>query len=391
MKTLALVNGRVIMSHQILENATVIVEDGRISEVRDEAYRPTGVTLLDVGGSTVAPGFIDIHVHGSAGHDTMDATPQALSGMAEFFAAHGVTSFLPTTVAAGHSALLAAIENVAKYSYQGGACILGVHLEGPYLSGCHPGAQPLQHIRPADPSEYAQLFAHDNVLLISLAPEISGNMALVEFAREKGAKVAVGHSAATYEEVMAGVKFGLSQACHTFNGMAGLHHRQPGTVGAVLACDEIYAQIIVDFVHLHPAIVKILVRAKGIERTVLITDAIRATGLPDGTFDLGGQSVTVSQGAASLTHGNSLAGSVLTMDKALRNVMEATGLSLAEALPMATSIPAHSLGLGHELGSILPGYSADLVILDSHLNVQTTLVQGEVAYQSAALPESKKR
>lgn len=240
MNRLALVNGRVMTPHQAQEEATVIVEGERVVAIRPGHDSPQGATIIDASGCTIAPGFIDVHVHGGAGYDTMDATPQALRGMAEFFAAHGVTSFLPTTVAAGHPALLAAIENAAKCqrNYQGGARILGIHLEGPYLS-------PVQHIRLADLSEYSQLFAFGNVLLISLAHEMPGNPALVEYAVARVATVAVGHSAATYDEVMAGVQLGLRQACHTFNGMTGLHHRQPGTVGAVLACDEIYAQVIV--------------------------------------------------------------------------------------------------------------------------------------------------
>jgi N-acetylglucosamine-6-phosphate deacetylase len=185
---------------------------------------------------------------------------------------------------------------------------------------------------------------------------------------------------------MENVPRGLNQCCHTFNGMSSLHHREPGAVGAVLTCDEIYAQAIVDLVHLHPAIVKLLVRAKGTERVVLITDAMRATGLADGEYDLGGQSVTVSNGRAYLTYGNSLAGSVLTMDQGLRNLMQATGLSLAEVLPMATAVPARSIGLGHELGLLKPGYMADLIVLKQHndgrdFRVETTIVQGNVVYQ----------
>jgi N-acetylglucosamine-6-phosphate deacetylase len=387
MKTLAIKNARIVTPQQVVEEATIVVRGERIAELRADNTCPEEATVLDAGGCTVVPGFIDIHVHGGAGYDTMDATPQALQGMAEFFATHGVTRFLPTTVAAEHSALLAAIKNAAQcqQSYQGGARILGIHLEGPYLSEAHPGAQPVQHIRPANRAEYTQLFALDNIRLISLAPERTENRALIEYARSRGAIVAVGHSAASYDDVMDAVKAGLTQACHTFNGMSGLHHREPGTVGAVLSCDKIYAQVIADLVHLHPAVVKILVRAKGIERTVLITDAMRAAGLSEGLYDLGGQSVTVRQGVVSLTHGNSLAGSILTMDQALRNVMEVTGLSLVDALPMATSVPARSLGLDAELGSILPDYWADLVLLDQNLNVRVTIVQGNIVYQATEI------
>ncbi|GLV54021.1 N-acetylglucosamine-6-phosphate deacetylase [Dictyobacter sp. S3.2.2.5] len=384
MKTLVIKNARIVTPQQVIEEAAIVVRGERIAEIRSDNTYPADAAVVDASGCTIVPGFIDVHVHGAAGYDTMDATPEALHGMAEFFAAHGVTSFLPTTVTAEHTALLAAIANVAQcqQSYQRGARILGVHLEGPYLSEVHPGAQPVQHIRPADRAEYTQLFAQDNIRLISLAPEKAENLALIEYARSQGAVVAVGHSAASYDDVMQAVKAGLTQACHTFNGMAGLHHRTPGTVGAVLSCDDIYAQVIVDLIHLHPAVVKLLVRAKGTARTVLITDAIRAAGLPDGIYDLGGQSVSVRQGVVSLTHGNSLAGSTLTMDQALRNVMKATGLPLVEALPMATSVPARSLGLDADLGSILPDYLADLVLLDQNLQVQATIVLGNVVYQA---------
>ncbi len=388
MKTVAIVNGRVVTPHEVHEKTTLLIEGERIVRLQPGALAPESDIVIDANGYIVAPGFIDVHIHGGAGYDTMDATPQALRGMADFCAAHGVTSFLPTTIAAEQNALLAAIKNAAEcqYNYQGGARILGVHLEGPYLSHLHPGAQPVRHIRKAELSEYRQLFAYRNILLISLAPEIPENLDLIAYALARGAAVAVGHSAASYEEVMEGVKRGLNQACHIFNGMGSLHHRVPGTVGAVLACDEIYAQMIVDFVHIHPAIVKMVIRAKGVERCILITDAILAAGLPEGVYKLGGGSVTVRGKAVYLTDGSSLAGSVLTIDQALRNVMEATGLSLVDALPMATSVPARSLGLGHEIGAIVPGYIADLAILDQDANVQATMVRGNIVYQTERFP-----
>lgn len=386
MSRLALVNGLVMTPDGPRSGVNVIIEDEQISEVTPAHRGPDGERVYDATGCTIAPGFIDVHVHGGAGHDTMDATPEALHGMATFFASHGVTSFLPTTVAADHAALLAAIANVSAYTREArdGARVLGIHLEGPYLSHMHPGAQPVAHFREALPAEYHALFAANNVRLISLAPEVKGTLALIAYAVEKGATVAVGHSAATYDQVMAAVTAGLSQACHTFNGMSGLHHRRPGVAGAVLTCDNIFAQVIVDLIHLHPAVVKLLVRAKGVERIVLITDAMRAAGLPDGDYELAGQQVSVSAGQVRLTHGDSLAGSTLTMDTALRNIMRATGLTLAEALPMATSVPAQSLGLGHELGAIKPGFVADLVLLDADLTVRATIVRGALAYQSAS-------
>ncbi|MBC7264745.1 MAG: N-acetylglucosamine-6-phosphate deacetylase [Chloroflexi bacterium] len=385
MSRLIITNGRVITPWQVLEKGTVVVEEGKIVAVREGSGPPDPkATVIDAAGKIVSPGYIDIHVHGAAGYDTMDATPQAIQGMARFFASHGVTGFLPTTITAPQGAILAAIENAALCQREGtgGARVLGVHLEGPYISPSQPGAQPPQYIRPADPQEYPQFFAWDNIKLITLAPEIPENSAFIPYAVSRGAAVAVGHSAASYEELVDAVASGLTQSSHTFNGMVGLHHRQPGTAGACLALDEIYAQVIVDNVHIHPAVVKILVRAKGTKRTLLITDAMRATGMSDGEYDLGGQKVIVSRGEARLPSGT-LAGSTLTIDQAVRNVMMDAGLTFEEALPMATSVPAESIGLGDQVGSIAPGKAADIVLLTPDYRVVMTMVGGQVVYQAS--------
>lgn len=385
MDRVIITNGQVITPWQILEKGTVVIEGRKIVKI-EEGFKPSEgseATIIDARGKTVAPGFIDIHVHGGDGHDTMDATPQAIQGMAQFFASHGVIGFLPTTVTAPKEAILTAIENAALCQREqvGGAQVLGVHLEGPYISPSKPGAQPVRFIRPADPDEYCEFFAWDNVRLITLAPEISENKELIAYAVQQGATVAVGHSAASYDEVLAAVSLGLSHSIHTFNGMGGLHHREPGTVGAVLTCDEITAEVIADNIHIHPAVIKLLVRAKGVERTVLMTDAIRAAGMSDGTYDLGGQLVTVKESVARIATG-SLAGSTLTMDRAVRNAMAAAGLSLAEALRMASYNPALVIGMEREKGSLEPGKDADIILLDDELRVVLTMVGGKVVYQA---------
>jgi N-acetylglucosamine-6-phosphate deacetylase len=385
MDRVIIANGRVITPWQVLEKGTVIIEGGKIVEVK-ESFDPTEgseATVIDAAGKTVAPGFVDIHVHGGAGHDTMDATPQAIQGMARFFASHGVTGFLPTTVTASKEAILGAIENAAlcQRKHTGGAQVLGVHVEGPYISHSKPGAQPVQSIRPADPNEYCEFFAWDNIRLITLAPEIPENQELIAYAVQQGATVAIGHSAASYDEVLTAVRLGLSHSAHTFNGMGGLHHREPGTVGGVLTCDEITAEVIADNIHIHPAVIKLLVRAKGVERTVLMTDAIRAAGMPDGTYELGGQLVIVKEGVARIATG-SLAGSTLTMDRAVRNAMAATGIPLAKALQMASYNPAQVIGMEREKGSLEPGKDADIILLDDELRVLLTMVIGEMVYQA---------
>lgn len=384
MSRIAIVNGNVLTPTYRLERGVVLVEGNKIAAVaRGPALAiPADAQIIEAQGLTVCPGFIDVHVHGGAGHDTMDATPEALTGMSAFFARHGVTGFLPTTVTASREATLAAIRAVADHQQAkpAGAQALGVHLEGPFISAERPGAQNPRFIRSPDPEEYEALFALGNVKLISLAPEAPGAEALIAYALSRGATVAVGHSSASYEQVLAAVRLGLNHAAHTYNTMQGLHHRQPGTAGAALTCDEIYAEIIVDLVHVHPAMVKLLVRAKGLDRALLVTDAICAAGMPDGTYELGGQEIIVTEGEARLPSGN-LAGSTLTMEHAVRNVMQAAGLSWAEAIRLATLTPAKSIGMDHRKGRLSPGYDADITLLDEHLEVVLTMVAGRVIYQ----------
>lgn len=383
MDRVIIANGRVITPEQILEKGTVVIERDKIAGVTEsfDIAEETEATIIDATDRTVAPGLVDIHVHGGAGHDTMDATPQAIRGMAQFFARHGVTSYLPTTITATSEAIQAATENVTRCPQpEVGAHHLGIHLEGPYLNPDHRGAQPLEHLRDPDPEEYRAWLTADCVRPITVAPELDGALPFIEQGVRRGVEFAVGHSGASYEQVVAAADCGLRQATHTFNGMLGLHHRTPGTLGAVLTDDRIYAQVIVDGVHVHPAVVKLLVRAKGVSRTILITDAMRAAGLEDGEYDLGGQTITVREGIARTSTG-SLAGSTLTLDAGLRNVINYAGLSLEEALPMATSVPADAMGLAGRKGVLAPGADADVILLDAGLNVRLTMVAGQVVYQ----------
>lgn len=375
--------GRVVTPCRVLERGTVIIREGRIAEISEHELAPSAEdTVIQAEGLTVAPGLIDLHVHGAVGYDTMDATPEAIQAMARFFARHGVTGFLPTTMTANREETLAAIRNVARClgPCPGGAEVLGVHLEGPYVNESQAGAQLVSAIRPAGREEYEPFFQAGPVRLITLAPEVPSNRELIPYALSQGAAVALGHSQASYEEVLEAVALGASQATHTFNGMPPLHHRQPGIVGAVLSCDELRAQLIVDLIHIHPAVVKIVVRAKGPERVILVTDAMRAAGLSDGLYELGGQAVTVRQGEARLASGR-LAGSTLTLERAVRNVMDAAQVPLAQALQMATIVPAQSLGLATRKGSLEAGKDADLILLDERLEVALTMVRGEVVYR----------
>jgi len=381
--TKAITGGTLITPLEIYEDADVLIEDGTIIAVGPGVASGEIAEVIDAGGAIVAPGYIDVHVHGSAGHDTMDGTREAIEGMARFFAAHGVTSFCPTTLtqpAADIMASVRAVHECMENPIEGGAQPLGVHLEGPCIDAKKKGAQPEQHITTAAAIDYQQLFSLGNIKLITLAPEIEGNKALIAFARSQGAAVVVGHSSATYEDIEEAVQHGLNHATHTFNQMEGLHHRKPGTVGGVLLLDEIFAEFIADGIHLHPAIVDMVVRLKGPERAVAITDAISGAGMPDGDYELGGQAVVVKEGAVRLPDGT-LAGSALTFDQAVRNIVEFTIAPLPEAIQMATLTPARSIGVADRKGSLEPGKDADIVILDDDLNVLKTMVGGEVVYE----------
>lgn len=380
-----IINGTIVTPHQILTDRTLLIEGGKIAAIVPAAEASGGPReqVIDARGLWVAPGLIDVHVHGSAGYDTLDATPEAIRGMARFFAQHGVTGYLATTAAAPPDVILASIQNAAACPPpEDGAQHLGLHIEGPYLNPNYKGAQPPQYLRDADPVEYEAWLESGFVRLITVAPERAGSLMLIRRGVEAGVEFAVGHSQATFEQVTEAADLGLRQATHTFNGMLGLHHRSPGTVGAVLADDRIYAQIIPDGVHLHPAIVKLVVRAKGPARTILITDGVRAAGLGDGEYTLAGEKITVSGGICRTAAGG-LAGSTLTMDAAVRNTMKFAGLSLGEALTMATATPAEAMGWLGRKGVLAPGADADLILLDTDLNICLTMVAGRVAFQAS--------
>lgn len=376
-----IINGRIITLDTVLDGHTLVIEAGKIAAIVPAESAPPASEILDAQGLWVAPGFIDVHVHGGDGHDTMDATPQAIHSMARFFARHGVTSYFPTTMSAPAEAIARAIANVAACPQpEDGAQHLGVHVEGPYLSKDYPGAQNPDVLRLPDPQEYTGWFESGVVRLITAAPEIEGALELIDAGVRQGIEFAIGHSGASYEEVITAADHGVRQATHTFNGMLGLHHRRPGTLGGVLTDDRIYAQMIADGIHLHPAIVRLLARAKDPSRVILITDAMRAAGLPDGDYDLGDQPVTVQDGIARISNG-SLAGSTATMDHVVRSTMQFAGLTLPQAVMMATTVPARAMKLSHK-GIITAGGEADIVLLDDDVQVQATIVCGRVVYRA---------
>jgi N-acetylglucosamine-6-phosphate deacetylase len=338
---------------------------------------------LDGEGGYLLPAFIDMHVHGGNGFDSMDATAEALRGMATFFAAHGVAYFLATTMTANREAVRRALWNAAAClgAQPNGATLLGVHLEGPYINLKAKGAQSGDYVRLANAAEYADWLALDVIRQVTVAPEFPENAAFMRACAERGIVVSLGHTLASYEQALAAVADGARQTTHTYNAMTGLHHRAPGVLGAALTCDALACELIADNWHVHPAAMALLVRAKGTHGVIAITDAIRAAGLATGESELGGQTVYVRDGKATLADGT-LAGSILTMDAALRNLQAATSLSVADLSPIFSTNAARQLGLAHRKGSLRAGYDADLVLLDSALGVRLTVAEGRPIYSA---------
>ena len=375
--------GTLITPARLHRDCLLVIEDGQIVEIEPGKHIPAAgknEKRVTANGCWVAPGLIDLHVHGGAGYDVMDASPEALQAMSIFFAKHGVTSFLGTTLSSSAAALAKAISSVEQFKgRENGAACLGVHLEGPYFSPDRAGAQPLEHLRLPERREYSHWLESKIVKRITLAPELPGSLELIKEGVSRGIRFAAGHTRAAYEQMLAAVDLGLNQAAHTFNGMDSLHHHEPGVVGAVLDDERIYAEAIADGIHLHPVIIRLIIRAKGCDKVMLVTDAMRAAGLPDGIYDLGGQDIHVHE-AVSRTASGGLAGSTLTLDCALRNMLKFGGISLKHAVTMAARVPAEAMGWQEKKGAIQVGADADLILLDAGLQVRATFVKGNLVF-----------
>jgi N-acetylglucosamine-6-phosphate deacetylase len=371
---------------RLLDWPVVVIEDGWIASISSRAAveLPTDARVLDFSGATLAPAFFDVHIHGAMSHDVMEATPEALGAMGSFLAAHGTGSFLATTVTAPLDATLRSLSGLAKLLVQppvsGRAQAVGIHLEGPFLSHTKRGVQPAEHLLAPDIATFDRLFeaAEGHIRLMTLAPELSGAIELTAHATARGVRVSLGHSNATAAETRAAIDAGAVSATHTFNAMRALDHREPGILGTVLTDDSLFADLICDGIHVAPEMVKLWWRAKGPERAILVTDAISAAGMPDGAYRLGEFAVQVANGRAMAN--GVLAGSVLTLDRALANFMEFTGAPLEQALRLLTVNPASMTGLGDQVGSLAVGEAANLVALDDAGMLVGSVVHGQVAF-----------
>src|ERR1700681_1664977 len=368
-----------------IQNPLLAVEDGLISDVstRSAKEAPGNASLIDFGDTVLAPGFVDIHMHGGAGLDVMRAASSDLPRLGQFLVTHGVTGYFPTTVAAPLEATYAAlgrladsIEAAASNGDSLQARPLGIHLEGPFLSHKRRGVHPPENLLAPTVEIFERLWqaAHGHVRMLTIAPEIPGAMEVIAEAARRKVCVSIGHSDAEMPIAQDAVKAGARHATHTFNAMRPLDHRAPGVIGEVLSDDRLSADIIVDGIHVAPPIVKLFLLAKGRERAVLITDAISATGMPDGRYQLGPIEVDVKDGKC--TSNGSLAGSVLTMDRAVKNVLKFSSWSLQDAVRAATLNPARVVGLSGHHGILARGARADFIVMSPSGEVLKTIVSG---------------
>jgi N-acetylglucosamine-6-phosphate deacetylase len=376
---------RLVTPIEWIEAPVVVVEDGRITALwsRNSAEMPAG-RLLNFQDLVLAPGFIDIHIHGGAGRDAMEADESALAQIERQLVKHGVTAYLPTTVTAPHEKILEALDGLGKLiattnKNPDRPVPLGIHLEGPFISHEKRGVHPPQNLVPPTQQGFDRFWqaSAGTIRMMTIAPELPGATETIRHARMLGVHSSLGHSNATYQHAQSGIAAGADHATHTFNAMRALDHRDPGILGAVLENDELTADIIADGIHVHPSVLSLFLRAKGADRAILITDATSATGMPDGIYSLGGLEVQVNNGRCE--YQGKLAGSVLTLDRAIRNVMTFAGWQLQQAVRLATLNPAQRLGISDQRGLLAPGRRPDMVVLTAGGEVVQTIVGGEIA------------
>ncbi|MCE7058514.1 N-acetylglucosamine-6-phosphate deacetylase [Dyadobacter sp. CY343] len=390
---LKIINGTLITPYRYIRNGTVLIEDGIIVgiEARDVDFPDADV--IDAGGHYIAPGFIDIHIHGGGGYDFMDGSVEAFLGIAETHAKYGTTALVPTTLTSEKADLLETLDLYEKANglNANGAQFLGMHLEGPYFALSQRGAQDPRYIRNPDPAEYEEVLAYSSsITRWSAAPELPGAIDFGKRLRQKGILAAVAHTDAIYEEVLDAFENGYTLATHLYSAMSGVTRRNAfryaGTIESAFLLD-MDVEIIADGVHLPAPLLKLIYKIKGADRIALITDAMRAAGMPEGESTLGslknGLKVIVEDGVAKLPDRTSFAGSVSTADRLVRTMVQIADVSLLDAVRMASLTPARIMGVDQRKGSLVAGKDADIVIFDQNISVQKTIVKGKVIYNNA--------
>jgi N-acetylglucosamine-6-phosphate deacetylase len=367
------IHGRVVTTDGIIDRGAVRIENGRIAEV-GTAERPDTAGSIDDVAAWILPGFVDLHVHGGGGHTFTTGDPDEARLAAAFHGRHGTTTMLASLVTSPYQLMRTATAAFAPLIADG--TLAGIHYEGPYLSPDRCGAQNPAYLRAPDLDELGGLLDLGGVRVVTLAPELPGAMDAVRMLVARGVVAAIGHTDATYQQTVAALAVGARLGTHVCNAMRPVHHREPGPIIALLDHEDAVCEQVADGVHLHDGMLRHVVRAAGAHRVALVTDAIAAAGMPDGEYDLGGQAVDVRAGVARLTADGSIAGSTLSMDAALRQVIH-SGVDLVRAATMAATTPANVLGLSPEVGRVAVGLRADLVLLDEELRVTSVLRAGQ--------------
>ena len=374
---------KVFTEQEICANYYVEVKHGLINEIVEQPQR--AIAIVDSGDVSLLPGFLDLHIHGREGSDVMDATPQALEVISTSLAKHGVVGFLGTTVTSTWQNTLDAFANLG-YVYQqqpSGAKLLGAYNEGLFFTQDHKGAHDDNYFLPLEIDTLNQLInaAKGALKVVALAPELANSAEVIGYLKEQGIRTMLGHTSANYQQTCDALSAGACGGVHVFNGMKGIHHRDPGCAGAVLLEQDAYVEVIADGVHLHPAILQLIYRLKGPEKMGLISDCIVAGGLRDGNYHLGMLNIEVNHGIAR-TESGALAGSTLTLEKAVANLVDMAGIPALDAVHSASLRPAEFLGLNDQLGSIKVGKRACFALVNDSLQVQATILDGQLIYQN---------
>ncbi len=382
----ALKNLRIVTPFRIVENGVIIVEGKKISELGrvGDISIPDNIKVYDLAGKLAVPGFIDLHVHGAVGHDFTEVNPETLAMIADFYIKHGTTGLLATLYTKPRDALIRDIRRLVSYMEWGEAdpSILGIHVEGPFINPKMHGALKEDYIWKPVMDDWLSLrdAGHGYIKLMTIAPEVDGAMRIIRDASMHGVVPSIGHSMSDYETIEVAIDNGAAQVTHIFNAMKPMHHRNPGVLTAAFLRDELKVQLIADGYHVHPAVMKLLVKLKGHTGILLISDAIKACGMPDGEYIFSDQKIEVKEGKAFLP-GGKLAGSVLTMDRAVRNMVKMVGVPLTHAVRMASLNPAKVLGLSRK-GILAVGKDADIVIMDREFDVYMTIQEGRIRYRN---------
>ena len=377
----AIINGRIVTPESVVEGK-VLVYDEKIQGIVETA--PAGAEVIDAQGGYVIPGLVDMHIHGYLGEDASDGSYEGLKIMAEGVAKNGVTSFLPTTMTVSYDELRKAFSLIRKGMEESrsadwkGAAIVGANAEGPFINISKKGAQAGEHVRVGDPAFLKEFV--DVIRVFTIAPEVEGNMDCIrEMAKDTDVLISMGHTAANFDQAQAAIEAGVRHVTHLFNAQTGLLHRDPGVVGAALLDSRVSTELIADTFHIHKGLFQLVANVKG-DKLVLITDCTRAGGLEDGEYTLGGQPIFVKGIECRLADGT-IAGSVLKLNEAVRNVLANTDLPVNKVVNMASLTPATRIGLGDTKGSLEAGKDADIAIVDEAFNVQRTILAGRTIYE----------